>query len=69
MTYYKLLTPTLRKKILESADNGLRELSECRETAYVGAYRTGYQALKTIIKGLPDGYLLPFTKEDESWVR
>lgn len=66
MTYYKPLTPALRRKILESADNELRELNECQETAYVSAYRIGYRALKTLIRGLPDGYPLPFTKEDES---
>ena len=66
MTYYKPLTPTLRRKILESVDDELRELNECRETAYVSARRVGYRALKTIIRGLPDGYPLPFTKEDES---
>ena len=66
MTYYKPLTPTLRRKIFESVDNELRELNECRETAYVSAYRVGYRALKTFIRGLPDGYPLPFTKDGES---
>ncbi len=66
MTKYKPLTTTLRRKILESVDNELRELNECRETAYVSAYRAGYRALKTLIRRLPDGYPLPFTKEDES---
>lgn len=60
MTYYKPLTPTLRRKILNSADTQLAELSECQETTFVGAYRTGYQTLKNIIKGLPDGYPIPF---------
>lgn len=65
MTQYKPLTPELRRKIIKSADSKLRELSECRETAYVSAYRVGYRALKTLIRGLPDGYPLPFTKEEE----
>ena len=65
MTQYKPLTPELRRKIIESVDSELRGLSECRETAYVSAYRVGYRALKTLIRGLPDGYPLPFTKGDE----
>lgn len=64
MTQYKPLTPELRRKIIESADSELKRLSECQETAYVSAYRIGYRALKTLIRGLPDGYPLPFTKED-----
>lgn len=64
MTQYKPLTPELRRKIIESIDSELKKLSECRETAYVSAYSVGYRALKTLIRGLPDGYPLPFTKED-----
>ena len=65
MTQYKPLTPELRRKIIESADSELRELSECRETSYVSAYRGAYRALKTLIRGLPDGYPLPFEKEEK----
>lgn len=64
MTQYKPLTPELRRKIIESIDSKLRGLSECRETTYVRAYRVGYQAFKTFVRRLPDGYPLPFTKED-----
>ena len=60
MTQYKPLTPELRRKIIEDVNSELKDLSECRETAYVSAYRMGYRALKTFIRGLPDGYPMPF---------
>ena len=64
MTRYKPLTPELRRKIIEGIDSELRGLSECRETTYVSAYRVGYRAFKTFIRGLPDGYPIPFEKEE-----
>ena len=64
MTLYKPLTPTLRRKIDESIDEQLIELKECQNTSYVSAIRTGLKATKTLIHGLPDGFPLPFTKEE-----
>lgn len=65
MTLYKPLTPELRRKIDENIDERLIELNECQNTSYVSAIRTGLKATKTLIHGLPDGFPLPFTKEEE----
>ena len=64
MNYTKPLTPTLRKQIDESIERQMIELSECQNTSYVSALRTGLKATKTLIHGLPDGFPLPFTKEE-----
>lgn len=62
MSIYKPLTPTLRKTIMESTDDRIRELNECQPTAYVNAQVSAYRMFKNIINGLPDGYLLPLKK-------
>ena len=63
MNYTKPLTPTLRKQIDESIERQLAELSECQNTPYVSALRTGLRATKDLIHGLPDGFPIPMEKE------
>ena len=64
MNYIKPLTPTLRKQIDENIESQMIELSECQNTSYVSALRTGLKATRSLIHGLPDGFPLPLTKED-----
>lgn len=63
MNYTTPLTPTLRRQIDESIERQMMELSECQNTAYVSALRTGLNAAKTLIHGLPDGFPIPIEKE------
>lgn len=61
--YYKPLTHDLRNQINTSINNTVSELNACEQTAWVNMYKTSYKALATLIKGLPDGYPIPFRKE------
>lgn len=63
MSYIKPLTPTFRRQIEESIEKQLVELSECQNTSYVSALRTGLIATKTFIHGLPDGFPIPMEEE------
>lgn len=63
MNYTKPLTPALRRQIDESIERQLMELSECQNTSYVSALRTGLKATKTLIHRLPDGFPIPVEKE------
>lgn len=63
MNYTKPLTPALRRQIDESIERQMTELSECQNTPYVSALRTGLNATKTLIHGLPDGFPIPIEKE------
>lgn len=62
-TYYKPLTPTLREQINQSLDKNVAELMTCEKNVLVNAQIASSQAQKNLINALPDGYLLPFTKE------
>lgn len=44
-------------------DTKLTELSECQNTPYVSALRTGLKAIKILIHELPDGFPIPLEKE------
>lgn len=63
MNYTKPLTPKLRRQIDESIERQMMELSECQNTSYVSALRTGLNVAKTLIHRLPDGYPIPIKKE------
>lgn len=63
MNHTKPLTPAFRKQIDESIERQLTELSECQNTPYVSALRTGLKATKVLIHGLPDGFPIPMEKE------
>ena len=63
MKYSKPLTPTLRRQIDESIERQLIELSECQNTTYVSALRTGLTATRSLIHNLPDGFPIPIEKE------
>ena len=63
MNYTKPLTPALRKQIDESIERQLTELSECQNTVYVSAIRTGLIATKNLIHRLPDGFPISVEKE------
>ena len=61
--FYKLLTPDLRQKAIESINRNILELRTCEPNALVQMQITSYQAVKTLINGLPDGYPMPMRKE------
>ena len=63
MNYSKPLTPAFRREIEESIERQLKELDECQNTSFVSALRTGLNATKTLIHGLPDGFPIPIEKE------
>ena len=63
MKYTKPLTPALRRQIEDSIERQLTELSECQNTAYVSAIRTGLTETKNLIHRLPDGFPIPMEKE------
>ena len=63
MNYTKPLTPALRRQIDEGIERQIMELSECQNTSYVSALRTGLNATKTLIHRLPDGFPIPIKKE------
>ena len=59
MTYYKPLTPDLRKKTIDAIDSNIDELRTCKNNALVNAQISAWVTLKNLIKALPDGYLMP----------
>lgn len=58
-TFYKPLTPALRNDINRSINDNISELRTCRRNAFTNAKLIGYEALRNIIRALPDGYPLP----------
>lgn len=63
MNYTKPLTPKLRRQIDESIERQMMELSECQNTSYVSALRTGLKATKALFHRLPDGFPIPIEKK------
>lgn len=60
--YIKPMTPTTRAKIDEGFENAINELCECKQNSFVQAEIGALLVYKRFIHDLPDGYLLPFTK-------
>lgn len=58
-TFYKPLTPALRNDINRSINDNISELRTCRRNAFTNAQLICYEALRNIIRALPDGYPLP----------
>lgn len=65
-TFYKSLTPELRKKINSSIDNNISELRTCNQCTLVNMQITGNMLLKNIINALPDGYPMPMERSRKS---
>ena len=65
MTYYKPLTPQFRSDILDSINSQVSELNTCQSNAFVSAQKVGLNALKNLIKALPDGYPIPLKEGDK----
>lgn len=65
-TFYKPLTPELRKKINSSIDNNISELRTCNPCTLVNMQITGNMLLKNIINALPDGYPIPMERSRKS---
>lgn len=61
-TFYKPLTPELRRQIDDSVSKNIAELKTCEPNALVNMQICGYQALRGMINTLPDGYLIPVKK-------
>lgn len=61
--FYKPLTPDFRREIIDSINRNISELHTCESNALVQIQITSYQAVKTLINGLPDGYPMPMMKE------
>ena len=60
---YMPLTPELRRGVVDSLDDRLRQLNSCNDTPYVNMYRCAYGAMKSLITALPDGYPVPITRK------
>lgn len=63
-TEWKPLTPELRAQINGSIEKKYSELATCEVNAFTTAWKIQCMALKRIINGLPDGYLIPFERRD-----
>lgn len=61
-TEYIPLTPAIRESINNTIDSRLLELDKCDQTAWVSMARIANEACKTLINALPDGYILPVTR-------
>ena len=61
-TFYKPLTPDMRKKINDSISKNIAELKTCEPNALVNMQICSQIALKNFIRSLPDGYLMPMKK-------
>ena len=61
-TFYKPLTPDMRKQIDNSISKNIAELKTCEPNAFVNVQICGYQALRGLFNALPDGYLMPMKK-------
>ena len=61
-TFYKPLTPDMRKQINESISKSISELKTCEPNAFVNVEICGYQALRGLFNSLPDGYPIPLKK-------
>lgn len=61
-TFYKPLTPDMRKQINDSIEKNIKELKTCEQNVLVNMQIQGQLALKNLIDSLPDGYLIPMRK-------
>jgi hypothetical protein len=61
-TFYKPLTPSLRKDINSSIEKNISELQTCKTNGLVNMQITAQSALKNLINNLPDGYLIPMER-------
>lgn len=59
-TFYRPLTPDMRKQINDSIRSNIAELNTCQDNVYVRMQKAGYRALSNSINALPDGYPIPF---------
>lgn len=59
MTYYKPLTPDLRRKIIDGIDSNIDELRTCQNNYLVSIQIGAWVARKNLIRSLPDGYPMP----------
>ena len=62
--YIKSMTTTIRTKIDEGFENAINELRGCEQNSLVQAQIGVLLTYKRLIHNLPDGYLLPFKKEE-----
>ena len=65
MTDYKPLTPKLRNDILDSINSQVNDLNTCQMNAFVSVQKIGLNALENLFRALPDGYPIPFEKDDK----
>lgn len=65
MTNYKPLTPKLRNDILDSINSQVNDLNTCQMNAFVSVQKIGLNALENLFRALPDGYPIPFEKDDK----
>lgn len=63
-TFYKPLTPSLRKELNASIDKNIAELNTCKRNAFVIMQISGYLTTKRLINSLPDGYPMPMKRSD-----
>ena len=65
MSNYKPLTPKLRNDILDSINSQVNDLNTCQMNAFVSVQKIGLNALENLFRALPDGYPIPFEKDDK----
>ena len=59
MAQYKRLTPKLREELIKKLNNQIGKLQECDDNVLVTAQIIALKQTKSLIRSLPDGYLLP----------
>lgn len=59
MEYCVPMTPELRRAANDSIDEGIREVKTCADTPWKSMYLIAYEAQRTIINAIPDGYPMP----------
>lgn len=60
MTFYKPMTPQMRRDIDRATDKAINELSECQNTPYVEMLKSLYEIQRNVLNSFPDGFLIPF---------
>ena len=65
MTYYKPLTPELRRQAVNSIDAEIDKLKTCQINEFSNAGITAFKVARHTIMNLPDGYPMPMRGDTE----
>ena len=64
-TFIRPLTPAFREEINTSIDKQIEELKTCKPNPYVNIQLGLNKLTKSFFNSLPDGYLIPCTKNQK----